>query len=94
MRAPCAVSAAPVESGAVRRGKPGPVRPDWISKTLAGLLLGLSLAIICSGLLAAWLAGMPLAVSGQLAMWLVPPAWLERAAREVAQILRRLIVSR
>ena len=70
------MSAVPVESGAVRRGKPGPVRPDWISKTLAGLLLGLSLAIICSGLLAAWLAGMPLAVSGQLAMWLVPPAWL------------------
>jgi hypothetical protein len=59
-----------------RPRKPAPVRPDWISKTLAGLLLGPGLAISASGLLAALLAGMPLAVSGQLAMWLVPPVWL------------------
>ncbi|MFT3776744.1 MAG: hypothetical protein QM772_00465 [Ottowia sp.] len=61
---------------AVGRRKLGPIRPDWVSKTLAGLLLGFTLAIICSGLLAARLAGMPLPVSGQLAMWLVPPVWL------------------
>lgn len=51
-------------------------RPDWVSKTLAGLLLGASLALIAAGLLMAALEGMPLAVSGQLAMWLVPPVWL------------------
>ncbi|MBK0111182.1 MULTISPECIES: hypothetical protein [Delftia] len=59
-----------------RPRKPAPIRPDWISKTLAGLLLGLGLAISASGLLAALLHGMPLAVSGQLVMWLVPPVWL------------------
>lgn len=56
--------------------KPRPVRRDWVSKTLAGLLLGFSLAIIASGLLMTQLGDLPLAVSGQLAMWLVPPVWL------------------
>lgn len=59
-----------------RARKPAPIRPDWISKTLAGLLLGLGLAISASALLASLLAGMPLPVSGQLVMWLVPPVWL------------------
>jgi hypothetical protein len=68
--------AAHTEATAARRGKPVPIRPDWVSKTLAGLLLGLSLALICSGLLASALTGMPLPVSGQLLMWLVPPVWL------------------
>lgn len=68
--------AAPAEPDTARRGKPAPIRPDWVSKTLAGLLLGLSLALICSGMLAALLTGMPLPVSGQLVMWLVPPIWL------------------
>ena len=66
----------PAESGTVGRGKPAPIRPDWLSKTLAGLLLGLCLACACSGLLMVPLADMPLPVSGQLAMWLVPPVWL------------------
>lgn len=52
------------------------VRPDWISKTLAGLLLGFSLSIIAAGLLMTQVQDMPLPVSGQLAMWLVPPVWL------------------
>lgn len=56
--------------------KPAPIRRDWVSKTLAGMLLGLGLALGCSGLLAALLPGMPLPVSGQLVMWLVPPVWL------------------
>ena len=64
------------EALTARRGKPPPIRPDWVSKTLAGLLLGFSLAIITSGLLMTQLQGMPLPVSGQLAMWLVPPVWL------------------
>ncbi|WP_198969649.1 hypothetical protein [Xylophilus sp. ASV27] len=65
-----------VEPIADRHKKPDPIRPDWISKTLAGLLLGLCLALTCSALLAALLTAMPLAVSGQLVMWLVPPVWL------------------
>ncbi|MFT3719671.1 hypothetical protein [Pseudorhodoferax sp.] len=65
--------AAPAEAGAVR---PRPVRPDWVSKTLAGLLLGFSLSLVAAGLLMTQLPGMPLPVSGQLAMWLVPPVWL------------------
>lgn len=67
---------APAELDTAQRRKPAPIRPDWVSKTLAGLLLGLSLALICSGLLATLLTGMPLPVSGQLLMWLVPPIWL------------------
>lgn len=55
---------------------PKSVRTDWLSKTLAGLLLGLSLAFIAAGILMALLRGVPIAVSGQLAMWLVPPVWL------------------
>ena len=43
---------------------------------LAGLLLGFSLANIASGLLMTRLRDVPLEVSGQLAMWLVPPVWL------------------
>ncbi len=70
------MSDAPAEPGMTRPGKPRPIRPDWLSKTLAGLLLGFSLATIAAGLLMTQLRGMPLPVSGQLAMWLVPPVWL------------------
>ncbi|THF65106.1 hypothetical protein [Pseudothauera rhizosphaerae] len=52
------------------------IRRDWWSKTLAGALLGLSLAFACSGLLALALAGLPMGIRGQLAMWSLPPVWL------------------
>jgi len=61
---------------ASRRAVPRPVRADWVSKTLAGLLLGFSLANVASGLLMTRLRDVPLEVSGQLAMWLMPPVWL------------------
>ncbi len=67
---------APVETAGGRPARPAPIARDWISKTLAGLLLGLALALGSSGLLAALLPPMPLPVSGQLVMWLVPPVWL------------------
>ena len=79
------MSAVPVESAEsaeaavsrpAGRKPPVPIRADWLSKTLAGLLLGLTLALTASAILAALLADLPLAVSGQLAMWLVPPVWL------------------
>ncbi len=53
-----------------------PVQRDWFSKTLAGCVLGAVLAIAGSGLFSRLNADMPLAVRGQLAMWMVPPIWL------------------
>lgn len=57
-------------------GKRAPVQRDWVSKTLAGTLLGLALALSASGILSDLSKPMPLPVRGQLAMWLVPPVWL------------------
>ena len=56
--------------------RPEAVAPDWLSKTLAGTLLGFSLAVGCSGLLSWALAGLPLTIRGQLVMWLIAPVWL------------------
>lgn len=53
-----------------------PIRRDWLSKTLAGFVLGAVLALGCSGLFLQFNADMPLSVRGQLAMWMVPPVWL------------------
>ncbi len=53
-----------------------PIRPDWIAKTLAGVLLGLALAFGLSGLLSLLLEPMPLPSRGQLVMWSVAPVWL------------------
>lgn len=53
-----------------------PIRRDWVSKSLAGFLLGAALAFGASGLFNALNVGMPLSVRGQLAMWIVPPVWL------------------
>ena len=76
------MSAAPAESAQSPASRPAgrtpsvPIRVDWLSKTLAGLVLGLTLALTASAILMVPLADLPLAVSGQLAMWLVPPVWL------------------
>jgi hypothetical protein len=58
------------------RRKASSVRADWVSKTLAGVLLGLALAVSASGLLALALAALPLATRGQLVMWAAAPVWL------------------
>ena len=54
-----------------------PIRPDWISKTLAGIVAGLSLAFALVGLFA-WHG--PGGISGgdkaQLNMWLTALVWL------------------
>ncbi len=52
------------------------VKPDWISKTLAGLLLGFTLAIGCSGLFSWLIAEIPLSIRGQLTMWIIAPVWV------------------
>lgn len=52
------------------------IAPDWVSKTLAGTLLGFTLAIGCAGLFS-WLAAeMPLSIRGQLTMWMMAPIWV------------------
>lgn len=56
--------------------KPRPIQRDWVSKTLAGTLLGFSLALGCSGLFTLANPDMALSVKGQLAMWMVAPVWL------------------
>lgn len=56
--------------------KPPPIRPDWIAKTLAGTLLGFTLAVGCSGVLVVLTPDMAKVIQGQLAMWLVMPVWL------------------
>lgn len=54
-----------------------PIRRDWLSKSLAGLLLGFSLAIALAGLLALAGPGGPLAFNKyQVVMWSVVPLWL------------------
>ncbi|MDP2879992.1 MAG: hypothetical protein Q8N89_00230 [Azonexus sp.] len=56
--------------------KPKAIAPDWLSKTLAGTLLGFTLAIGCTGLFS-WLASdMALSIRGQLAMWMTAPIWM------------------
>lgn len=56
--------------------RPAPIRRDWISKTLAGSLLGFTLAMGCSGLFMLLPPALPLPVKAQLAMWLVAPIWM------------------
>ena len=57
--------------------KPEPIQRDWISKTLAGMVLGAAMALGCSGLFSQLSAAdIPFSVRGQLAMWMVPPVWL------------------
>ncbi len=60
----------------IRNEKPAPIRRDWTSKTLAGVLLGLALALGASGLLSHFTQDIPLTTRAQLVMWVVPPIWL------------------
>jgi hypothetical protein len=55
---------------------PKKVQADWVSKTLAGALLGFGLGVGCSAVFSALALGLPLAIRGQLAMWLVAPIWV------------------
>jgi hypothetical protein len=54
--------------------RPPPQR-DWLSKTAAGGLLGLSLALACSAMFVRFAGQLAPPVRAQLAMWLVVPIW-------------------
>lgn len=56
--------------------KPGAIQRDWVSKTFAGVLLGLFLAFLCSAIFARLAGGLPPPVKVQLTMWMVTPIWL------------------
>ncbi|WP_417763430.1 hypothetical protein [Shewanella sp.] len=53
------------------------VRPDWLSKTMVGVLLGFTLALALVGLFA-WFGpgGIEARDKYQFNMWLVAPIWL------------------
>src|SRR5215469_1881306 len=61
----------------VKRRQPT-LQRDWWSKSIAGTVLGFTLAMALSGVFMRVMAlnGSPAGMSTQLAMWLVPPVWL------------------
>lgn len=73
-------------------------RADWTTKALAGLLLGLTLAVGCSGIFARLADAMPSPLVAQLAMWMVAPIWLGTLAASFGfssgrQALTRLLMA-
>lgn len=63
-------------SGMPRRKRPA-IRTDWWSKTLAGAVLGLILALLLSGIIGwATPGGLGVPVKGQFMMWIIAPLWL------------------
>lgn len=55
---------------------PTAFRRDWIGKSLAGLVLGLALAMGVSALFTELTPTMGKSVQAQLAMWMVMPVWM------------------
>jgi hypothetical protein len=55
--------------------KPAPIRRDWWAKSLAGALLGLTLALAVGGMFMRYVDG-PAMITSQIAMWVVPPVWM------------------
>ncbi|WP_459908744.1 hypothetical protein [Caballeronia sp. HLA56] len=52
------------------------IHADWISKTLAGQILGFTLGIIAGSLLIRFGPDSAVSARAQLAMWLVAPIWM------------------
>lgn len=52
------------------------IKRDWLSKSLAGLLLGFGFAIGCAGLFMSLAHDTAAPVRAQLAMWLTVPVWM------------------
>lgn len=61
----------------MKRGAASALQPDWWSKSLAGGLLGLFLALALCGLFAwAGPGGIDALDKVQFVMWSVPPVWM------------------
>jgi len=53
------------------------IQPDWWSKSLSGAILGLTLALLLSGIFAwAGYGGINAPSKVQFNMWIIPPIWL------------------
>jgi hypothetical protein len=62
---------------AVKPQKKPAIHPDWWSKTLAGAVLGLTLAFAVCGLFAWWgPGGISAPNKVQFVMWMITPLWL------------------
>lgn len=62
---------------AAKPAAPAPIRPDWWSKSLGGIVLGYTLALALSGLFAWAGPGGPGAMNKyQFNMWMLAPVWL------------------
>lgn len=57
-----------------------PIRRDWLAKSLAGAVLGGTLALGASGLFVQAATGLDPGIRAQLAMWLVVPVWMAALA--------------
>ncbi|MBC3908699.1 hypothetical protein [Undibacterium umbellatum] len=57
--------------------KKTPIRADWWTKTISGLVLGFTLALAISGLFA-WIGpgGIAAPQKVQFVMWLITPVWM------------------
>lgn len=55
----------------------GRIQPHWLGKSLAGVVLGYTLALACVGLFA-WLGpgGIAAGNKTQFTMWLIAPLWM------------------
>jgi len=57
--------------------KRAPIRPDWWSKTFAGVVLGAMLAFALAGIFAwAGPGGITPPDKSQFVMWLIAPVWM------------------
>lgn len=53
------------------------IKPDWLSKSLSGAILGLTLALLLSGIFAwAGYGGITAPSKVQFNMWIISPIWL------------------
>jgi len=64
--------------------KKGPTRGDWIGMTLAGVLLGLTLAVSVTTTFGRLPLGIAPPIHAQLTMWLLMPVWLSAIASSFA----------
>jgi len=55
--------------------RPAKIQRDWVSKTIAGTVLGLALALAAGGAVMRLSSATPM-IAAQFAMWIVPPVWM------------------
>lgn len=71
------ISADTTKRGKTKRKAAAKIQPDWWSKSFAGAVLGLTLALALSGIFA-WLGpgGLYAPDKRQFNMWIIAPLWM------------------